>query len=49
MRISLLKPAIAAATLAADPNLPAARVLAVEHEAIVEAIRRFLPSQATVN
>ena len=26
-----------------------ARVLAVEHEAIVEAIRRFLPSQATVS
>jgi phosphoribosylglycinamide formyltransferase-1 len=26
-----------------------ARVLAVEHEAIVEAIRRFLPSQATIS
>jgi phosphoribosylglycinamide formyltransferase-1 len=25
-----------------------ARVLAVEHEAIVEAVRRFLPAQATV-
>jgi folate-dependent phosphoribosylglycinamide formyltransferase PurN len=26
-----------------------ARVLAVEHEAIVEAIRRFLPAQATMS